>query len=876
MLPCPSRRPGARRPARSIRPLGLVLSLALLGAGPCTLRSVVFGLPTTDGLQRIEVALNGTDPSRATLWLDDVDVTGAFAPGGSGLVGMLPVPPAGPHRLALTRLIDVLPGVSLPFTNGFLFDSPAAAPDVASVDPASGAPAPRSAWIRFQLAAVADASALSGWGFGIECNGQSVARSAYALASGELVLNPSPELPAGSSCRVAWRKGDGHVGEATFQIAADAAGGPGTALFDRTNPLSLAPFPDDYYTVADPTLPSGIGIDLPVPPFSDAFQQQAFQALVAGEQGVDGWSRQPPIVLAFSHALDGSVLPVDEFASQDPYTPIALVDIDPASPDYQKRIPYHLTIRSDSAPAGGGGGIDNVALIFPTIDLRERGHYALVVTRRAFASLTPGRPFGPSSFFASVLAAPAPGDGPEVVRARSSIGPALDAVAALPDVPIPREDVALAVRLSIRTAPSAADLVAVKEMALASPPPPVLLPDVNTNPCPSPTTSCIQLISNRALSVHGKVRLPNFRNASGVFERDPLTGKPVQTGTSDVPFVMTLPLQSLSGPVIPLMYQHGNPGSPEEILGSNNEQLDDAGFAIAGIQDTLNRPPLKQDVAYQIQVIFFFLVQAQQLPDFWNQTGADMIFFLRAIQGMGALDLIHRAANGSPALGGDGSPEIDPSTILYKGISEGANNAQRFLPFAPEILAAEATVGGHRYVEGIIHQDTDGIFDLLDQITSYLPNLRPVELWVGLSLFQADYDPQDGHSHLRHLYREPLLPFAGSTLVRPPSTIWTQGIGDSYIPNNASFAMARELGIPHVRPIAHAVPTLVQVDPPLRENIAPGITSGFFQFDPATAPGCYPGYEGHFCPQTAPEALQQRLHFFQTALKGSAEIVDPF
>jgi len=386
---------------------------------------------------------------------------------------------------------------------------------------------------------------------------------------------------------------------------------------------------------------------------------------------------------------------------------------------------------------------------------------------------------------------------------------------------------------------------------------------------------CIQLLGGRALGVHGKVRLPNFRNALGVFERDPVTGRPVQTGTHDVPFVMTLPLQSLVGPVFPVMYQHGSPGSPEEVLSSENEPLDDAGFALMGIQDTLNHEA-GQDNSLQAQVIFFFLVQAQSMPAFWSQTGADMINFLRAIQGMGALDLIHRDPNGNPALGGDGIPEIDPSTILYKGISEGANNAQRFLPFAPEILAADATVGGTRYAEAIIHQDTDGIFDLLDQITSYLPNLRPVELWVGLSLFQADFDPQDGHTYLRHLYREPLLPFAGSTLVRPPSSIWTQGIGDSYVPNNASFAMARELGIPHVRPIAHAVPTLQQVDPPVRENIAKGITSGFFQFDPATAPGCFPGYEGHFCPQTAPEALQQRLHFFQTALNGSPEIVDPF
>jgi hypothetical protein len=240
---------------------------------------------------------------------------------------------------------------------------------------------------------------------------------------------------------------------------------------------------------------------------------------------------------------------------------------------------------------------------------------------------------------------------------------------------------------------------------------------------------------------------------------------------------------------------------------------------------------------------------------------------------MGALDLIKPGPNGLPVLGSDGIPEIDPSTILYKGISEGGNNAQRFLPFAPELLAADATVGGARLAETLIHQSAD---DILVQIAGFLPELRPVELWVGLSLFQADHDPQDGHTYLRHLYREPLLPFAGSSDVTPPSVIFTQGIGDSFVPNNASYAMARELGIPHVRPVAHAVPTLVQVDPPLRENIAPGITSGFFQIDPKTAPGCAFEGEGHFCAQIAPEALQQRLHFFLTALGGSPEIVDPF
>ena len=84
-----------------------------------------------------------------------------------------------------------------------------------------------------------------------------------------------------------------------------------------------------------------------------------------------------------------------------------------------------------------------------------------------------------------------------------------------------------------------------------------------------------------------------------------------------------------------------------------------------------------------------------------------MIGFLRAIQGMGSLDLLHRTRSAMPAIGPDGIPEIDTTRILYHGISEGGNNAQRFLPFAPEIIAATPTVGGARLGETLIHQSSD-------------------------------------------------------------------------------------------------------------------------------------------------------------------------
>jgi len=861
-----------RHPSRLLA-VAAPLMLALLGVGSCERRVIEIGLPAAGGDLPVSIALpSSTDPASATVSLDGVDVTAAFAPGGAGLEGSLPLPEPGAHRIVLSRPFQVAPGIAISLTSGRGFDVPESAPALLAVEPAAGATVPRSAWLRFRLATPPSVAALDGFGFALECDGDQVPRSAHALGDGTLILNPTPELPAGSSCRAVWRDDGGDVAETTFSVAADAAGPPAIALYDRTDPLALAPFPDDYYTVADASMPSGVAIDLPVPPFTEPFQAQAFESLAAQTVGVDGWSRMTHVVLAFSHPLDPAAVPADAVASIDPFAPIALIDVDPASPDFGDRIPYRMLVRSDEAP---DGSFDHVAMLFPGIDLRERGRYAIVVTRRAFASGEAGRPFGPSVFFASVLGSPDGGEALEVTQARDTIAPALATVAALPDVPIPDEDVAIAVQLSIRTQPGVQDIVYFKERTLSLPPPELVLPALD-DPCPNANNFCIKLVSTRALEIRGRVRLPEYRDPGTLlFERDE-NGVPVQTRINEVPFMMTLPVEALDGPVPIVMYQHGNPGGPiEATRDGGTGYLDDAGWAVAGIQDTLNRQ-IGQDVALQVSVILFFAVQTQALPDYWNQTGADMIGFLRAIEGMGSLDLLHKDGLGNPAIGPDGILEIDTSRILYHGISEGGNNAQRFLPFAPEIIAATPTVGGARLGETLIHQSSDSI---LAQIGGFMPELRPVDLWIGLSLFQLGFDPQDGHTFLKHLYREPLLPFTGSSDVTPPSALFTEGVGDSLVPNNASRSMAVELGIPHVRPIARAVPGLEEIDAPVAQNLGAGLTSGYFQYDPATTPYCIttPQPEGHYCPQRAPEAQAQRRHFLESALDtGAAEIIAPF
>lgn len=671
----------------------LLLALPCLGSGPCSTGSIRLGLPSAAGLLPVEIALApGASAAATTVTLDGVDVTALFAAGPPGLLGAVPVPDPGTHTL---QVVAPIPGLPLPSSRRLTFRSPGPAPALLEVSPPESSPAvARGAWLRFRFASPAHADALEGFGFGLECNGQRLARSAHPTADGALVLNPSPALPAGASCRVVWRDEAGDVAEHAFNVAADA--GAAVAFYDRRDPLALAPFPDDFFTRADASQPSGLAIEPPVPPFDDAFQQEVFAALGTASTPADGWSRATPVVLAFSHPLDPSAIPANGLAAQDPLAPVSLVDVDPASPDFGKRIAYHLVLRTDDAPDGTD---DHVAILYPGIDLRERGRYAVVVRRQAFASGTPGRGVEPSPFLGELLAPAGGTEDPELARARELAEPTLAVLASLPGVPIPAEDVALVVRISARTKPSPDDLRVVKELALASPPPALVLPNIAVNPCPNATHNCIRTLGTRALEVRGHIFLPDFRDgATSQISRDPISGLPIQTGTNDVRFVLTLPRAALDGPALPVMYQHGNPGSAPEVLSGNNEVLDDTGFAVVGFTDALNRE-FGQDIATQVLGIFFLLNSNGELPASWFQTTADQIFFLRAIQGMGSLDVLRKDAAGNPAVGPDGIPDIDPSRLLYKGISEGANNAQRFLPFAPELVAAEATVGGARLGE---------------------------------------------------------------------------------------------------------------------------------------------------------------------------------
>lgn len=665
---------------------------------------------------------------------------------------------------------------------------------------------------------------------------------------------------------------------ATWTAEASAAAGA-RVVYERRSGAALTPFPDDFFLAEDAATATGHRVALPNP-FGErtGLAADLFAALIHDAAGLDGWSPLAPLVVETSQALDPASLPRTPAESLDPLASVQLVDVGAGSPERSARVPFRAEVRSDATEFG----VSHTLVVFPSRPLAGRGRYALAVTRRVRDAA--GGPLAPSPFFAGALAEGRPGEAPESARLRQILAPVLEVLEGEARPPIPREDLALALRISVRSTEGIpADVLAMRRGILGDPPPRLLGYAVEPDPTPG---------SDVAAIVRGVWDAPDWR-PRGSAPSDPARanvargadGLPAKQGTRPVEFVLALPRAAAAGPVPLVVHQHGNPGSPESVVSTARAFLAGGGFAVIGTSDVLNRelaPPLAPDgsardaaarVELQVTQTLLALLVNGTLPDHWLETTGEQLAFLRFLETLAGLDVLPL---GAP----DGVPDLDLSAPLaYHGVSEGANHGEALLAYAPQIKAAALVAGGARLVEMVLHQHAGA---LLAQVPAFFPGITPAQLWAGAALFQTVFDRQDPHNHLAALHLHP-----GEARAPRPSVLLIEGLDDSLVPNHASESVAWTLGLPLLAPAARPTPLLDEVMGPVRGNLA-GLASGaLFQVVPTGVPGipASPGCEalappsageGHFCAQRAEESQRLRLLFFQSALgEGPPEIAEP-
>jgi hypothetical protein len=742
------------------------------------------------------------------------------------------------------------------------FVAPDGAPRFRAARPRHGRiDVPTGSWVELVFAGRVDADVLRT--LELACDEMTLERVVHRVARGRIAIDPKGRLPHGALCRVAWR---GQRGPRNISFTTVSDGPAAQVVYERRRGRVTIPFPDDYWTRPDPRSPTGLRVRLPRP--RDEATARIVDALRADVDGLDGWSPIAHLVVEFDQPVAPRSLPRTPSDSLDPLASVALLDLDPTSPYYGSRIPFRSELHNGERV---GELVSHTLLIFPSIPLSPGGRYGLVLSSRVVG--VNGRSLAPSPVMEAALSKRTRTGGGGVARVRALIAPVLAASEQRLFPPIGREDMALALRFTVRSLEELPDdMLAVREQIFAASAPHVRIDRIEAS---------LQADSPLAAVIYGHWSAPNWMEESN-WARDE-EGRPRRTGERDVPFALALPRQAETGPVPVVIYQHGNPGSAEqEVPSPARDHLLRAGFAVVGFTDLLNRelavgtddPHIA--VAKQVLHLLVATLIGGRVPDYWAQTHAEQLAFIRALEPLGTLDFL---PVGKP----DGVAELDLSAPLgYVGVSEGANLGPAMLAWAPEIRVAALVSGGARLTEMMIHQQSD---TLLEDLPLFFRGVRPADVWSGLALFQTAFDRQDGHIHARFIHRDP-IPVAGTT--RRASVLLIAGLGDGLVPNHATDSLAWQLGnLPVLGSLARRAPFLRPARGPLRANLGPETTGGYLRLAPmglrgvTPTRGCMPpavdalsSVEGHFCAQLAEESRLGRANFLISAQTSGAPVIE--
>jgi hypothetical protein len=738
--------------------------------------------------------------------------------------------------------------------------------------PADGATAvPVGLWPELRVAPPGAAETIDA--VGLSCGDAEIPSRIHRLADGRDVVQPEQRLPADQLCRLAWSQAGSPRSVAFETFRASAA--PGRALsvvYRRSDPGEVAPVPDDFWTVPDPSTPTGLRLELPVAVRGDV--REVLEGLRAELSQADGWSPIGPIVVPISDRIDVDSIPRTVDASLDPTATIALVDVDPASPGRGERWPFEAVVRKDKSSIGLE---DHALWVLPARPLRPGGRYALLM-RRGVASRVGRSMIEPSSIRSILERRGELAIGAKAVI-EAQLRPVLEVSDAALAIPWTRDDLVFALPFTVRS------------LATLARDPLALLADVRALPGPRIEIERVEVVRDPARPlaalVQGRFAVPVWRDRRVRTIARTADGRPFVVGRDALRFVLALPRRAVERPSPILIYQHGNPGSAAEEIGSPRQDAYlEAGFAVIGFTDLWNRgkpqggADRRQIVVRQVAALADSVRRKGIVPDDWLVTLGEQLALVEALPELAALDVL-------PAAAPDGRPEIDATLpIVYEGISQGAIHGQALVAYSDRIRAASLVAGGARLTELALHQAATSMVKALPFLFG---DFRPLDLWVTLALFQTAIDRQDAHLHALRLHAGP-DGLAG--VATRPSLLLTAGVDDAYIPTRASRSLAWVLG-----PLAWleakeagglALPRAVA---PLRGNLADGTTGAYVEIVPygstlPSAPGCRPEAlplpedvlrEGHFCAQLAEESIRRRVQFLRSAVDAAPPtVIDPF
>lgn len=586
----------------------------------------------------------------------------------------------------------------------------------------------------------------------------------------------------------------------------------------RWDPLhsdTLLTFPDDAYTMKDPSSPSGqrVVVDDKTPWMKNV-PVSLFENVYRAIAGLDGFGTTAGITLRFSAAV-----PAPEGGVAGSLAETAAVRLYELGTKSATRVGYETEIADDGA----------TLILWPARPLRPKTRHVAVVTRAHKAK--DGDCIAPSPVLADLLAGKAEaGLAPLVPRAKE----ALEAIG------IAASDVSALALFSTQS---------IEENSLA------VRDDVYAR------TYGWQAAATCKDESKGTIRHCEAKFAGKDYRRqgEIQAGKPQQ----DLVYPVSFWLPSGKGPWPTILFGHGIGGDRGQA-GYFAEFAAKLGTAVVAIDAVGHGAhPAGGASDSQTAVFNFFSVDLTALKfdplamrDNWRQSTYDKLQLIRALEA-------------SPDIDGDKAPDIDTSRLAYLGISLGGIMGNELLALSDSIRGANLMVCGGR-VSTIIKDGAN--WQSLVAAVAGLAGATDGDVARFFPVLQTVIERGDAANYAPRVLKDRFTPDS-----KPPSVLLQMAVGDTTMPNATSAVLARAYGLPIVGADPYPVPLLDKVAAPVKGNLGDA-TIGFFQFDRVTTePGKPPVKADHGLMPGSLEGLTQSAAFLSSWLQGGAPTIsDPY
>jgi hypothetical protein len=604
---------------------------------------------------------------------------------------------------------------------------------------------------------------------------------------------------------------------------------PVVALYDGT--ARIDPYPSDHFTRADPSTKTGLRVQLDAAAVGDSWVK-AYPGMLADLQLLDGFSTAGGVFVRFTEEIDGAALVArapEDYASRG--TPIALVDVDAAS-----AVPLVARYFSSNDDPNTSSP-DFTLVVEPAVPLEPRRRYLFVLSDAVRAAS--GAPVRASAATRALVAGDAEGAYGAALRA------ALPVVARAVD--IGPERVALATLFT--TGSVRDDIIDVASEARRAAPTASGAPVLQRRP-PNDAGA------DRRVRFVGTFGAPEYRAPDGRWRTN--GAKPEVQSTAGLEYFLAFSDATRSGPRPIVVFAHGL-GGDKDGTWDVAQALAPLDVAVVGIdapehgsRHAPRYPPGQTDMVVSTLSFLGVSLEARSIDvvrarDNFRQMASDQLALFRFVSTLGALDVL---PPGAP----DGVPDLDPTRVLYIGVSFGAVLGATALSLAPEARAGCLTVGGGHLAS--IMRDSPTFRLLMRSLEP--PDATDAGRARFMVMAQGLVDPGDPVNY---------APFvAGRALDGVPgwrgTDILLQEVkDDNIIPNDATAALARSLGLAQVAPVVTPVAGIPGALSPVTANGARGATVGLVQF---AETGGRAAEHGTLFDST--EARGQYVDFFRSAL----------